>query len=391
MKKVIVIGAGASGIMAAIQAARRKAEVCVLESERKPLKKLLLTGNGRCNLTNMYWDGSVLRTSCLERAYSVINNFDHRQTIAFFEEIGVYTKERGSWVYPISDSAKNVAKLLLHETERLGVKIKTNERVVDISKTQEGFCVKSEGWSYMAERVIVSTGSSASVEGDAYRLSLDTARRFGIKAFHFLPALTALKSPYKELGKCSGVRFDGKAALFVRGSRISETQGQLQLTSYGISGIPVFELSRYAVKGLCSDDEVFLSIDFLPVFDEEELFRLICSQRQGRASSNLKLILCGLLPEKIAEFISSISADSYQTVKNIKDFILPINGYLNADKAQACMGGIDLAALSDSMEAVNCKGLFFTGEAVDVDGSCGGYNLQWAWSSGYVAGRASAL
>ncbi len=391
MKKVIVVGAGASGIMAAICAARAGAQVIVLESERKPLKKLLLTGNGRCNMTNMHWDGQVLRGAHADMAFAIVKNFDHNDAIAFFSEIGVHTKERDGWIYPMSDSAKNVARLLLHEAERLRITIKTNERVSLIEKEGEAFSIETANRRYEADRIIVSSGSSASVNGNAYTISEETAERFGIKRSEFLPALTALRTSDSKICKCSGVRCDGRISLHIDGRCECEKRGQLQFTSYGISGIPVFELGRYAVDGIRQGREVALYADLLPDLDVDELFKLLIAQRKRDPSASLKLILSGLLPEGIAALAQSACGDISDAVGFLKALYIPIDGYLKEDKAQACMGGIDIGELTAACEAKKCRGLYFTGEAVDVDGTCGGYNLQWAWSSGYAAGCAAAI
>lgn len=392
MKKVVVVGAGASGIMAAVRAAECGAEVTVLEQNSKPLKKLLLTGNGRCNLTNICWDETVIRGHAAGRAYSVLKKFDHNNTIDFFNNIGIQIKDRNGWVYPVNDSAAAVAKILLYETERLKIKIKTNQQAVSVDKCDNGrFVVKSTDWEYPAEAVVISVGSIASVDNNGCSLAFDTALKYGIGFYRFLPAITALKSNKKQIAKWSGVRAEGKITLTEGNKIITEKQGELQLKENGISGIPVFELSRYAVDALEDGRNVKLIIDFLPNISKTELSEIIRKEKNRCHEKSDKLILSGLLNEKLAGHILSISSSDKEIIDNIKEYILPITGYGKADKAQACMGGIDLNELTEELETVKLNGLYFTGEAVDVDGCCGGYNLQWAWSSGYVAGNSCAV
>lgn len=391
MKNIIVIGAGASGMMAAVEAAKEGAFVTVLEQNNKPLKKLLLTGNGRCNLTNLHWDDSVLRGQDVEKAYRIVKSFDHNAAVDFFEDIGIRMKDRNGWVYPVNDSAASVAKFLIYEAERLKVKIKTNQEVVSIDKENDGsFTVKTSDWKYAADAVIVSTGSIAGVSDKGALISIKTAEKFDIGAEEFAPALTSLKSGRAGIGKWAGARVDGEIALYSGGALTAKKRGQLQLTEYGISGIPVFELSRYAVVLLRSGKEAHLIIDFLPYLSGEEILRHIAAMRKKYPEKSLRTILYGLLNEKLADVIEVSARLDQDAAEQIKRFKLPLSGYTGADKAQVCMGGVDLGQLDENLESKNCSGLYFTGEAVDIDGTCGGYNLQWAWSSGYAAGHGCA-
>lgn len=390
MKNIIIVGAGASGIMAAIEAAKEGAAVTVLEQNGKPLKKLLLTGNGRCNLTNLYWNGSVLRGRDVEKAYAIVKRFDQNAAIKFFEETGIFVKDRNGWVYPVNDSAASVAKFLLYEAERLKVRIKTNQEVVSITKNDAGrFSVKTKDWVYEADFVVLATGSTASA-GDGALLSLKTARENGIGAESFLPALTALKSDMRGIGKWAGVRVDGEVSLYCGQEMAAKKKGQLQLTEYGVSGIPVFELSRYAVGLINNGKKPYLILDFLPSRSREEISRHINIVIEKYPDKNLKTALSCLLNEKLADVIASFAGSAGKAAEYIKSFRLPLSGFIGCEKAQVCMGGIDISRLDENLEAINCPGLFFTGEALDIDGTCGGYNLQWAWSSGHVAGKACA-
>ncbi len=381
MKKIVIVGGGASGIAAAIFAARRNISVTVLEQASRPLKKLLVTGNGRCNFTNLFWDTDVIRGSNTDRARKIIEGFDELRTIDFFNSLGLQTKCRGSWVYPANDSAAAVAKLMLYECERLKIKLKTNQKVTEVNKIRDGFEVKTTDWSYEADAVIVAAGSNASVADDGYELVYDTAEKHKIKYKQFSPALTALKSDYPRLAKWSGVRAEGKITLINEGKVISEKSGTLQLTEYGISGILVFELGRYEAELVNEGISPTLKIDFAP--DNKDF--LVKAMLDMKSEKSHKLILLGFLNERLADFILSVSKNEEEIIKNVTGFMLPVTGYMGPDKAQVCMGGIDLNELTDFMESKICPGLYFTGEAVDIDATCGGYNLQWAWSSAYAA------
>jgi predicted Rossmann fold flavoprotein len=392
MKEVIIIGAGASGLMAAIQAARGGAHVTILERNEKPLKKLLLTGNGRCNLTNLKWDKPVLRGSNVKRALGIIKKFGPEDVISFFYGIGIYTKDRDGWVYPQNDSASAVAKALLYEAERLKVRIKTNQEVISVGKSSDGgFIINTKDWKYEADVVIFSTGSTASTDGGGCGAAFETAEKYKVFTRKFLPALTGLKSDKPGTGKWAGVRADAEISLFDIDGEIAREKGQLQLTEYGVSGIPVFCLSRYAVGRVYHGKSVSAVIDFLPGHTKEEILSDVKKARVKYPDKSTKTILAGFLSEKLAQVIASNAGSDEEAAELIKKFDLDITGYLGEDKAQLCMGGIDLNDLTDELEAKECKGLYFTGEAVDIDGPCGGYNLQWAWSSGYAAGLACAV
>ena len=390
MKTVIVIGGGASGIMAAITAASNGCDVTVLEAGEKPLKKLLVTGNGRCNFTNFNWtDKTVIRGSNAEKALDIINGFNCDDVISFFENIGLQSKQREGWVYPINDSASAVARLLLYRAQELKIKIKTNQRVQSVEKDEYGaFIVCTQDWEYKCDRVVVSTGSPAQAEASNCGLLLDIAKYFGINYTAFSPAITSLKSNKKGLAKWSGVRTDGEIILMKESEEIARAKGQLQLTEYGISGIPIFEISRYAVQLLEKGDKIDLKIDFMSDIEISKLRKQIYGIKEMYPNRSTKAILLGFLNERLADFIASQSSTLEECISAIKCFCIPITGYMGFDKAQACMGGVDLNALTETLEAKKCTGLYFTGEAVDIDGKCGGYNLQWAWSSGYAAGKA---
>lgn len=387
MKKVIVIGGGASGIMAAIFAAKSGFEVTVLEQNEKPLKKLHATGNGRCNLTNEYWDDSdCLRSDEKNKAYSYVKRFNSEKTRDFFESIGILTKSRGGWIYPLSDSAASVAKALLFEARSCNVKIKTNQRVRNIKKGNDNsFWVEVDGWTYSCDRVIVSAGGPASVNEDGYILIKNIADHFELSYIKQLPALVALKLKNDRLSSWSGVRTDAEVSLYIEGKHIISEKGEVQLTNNGISGIPVFQISRYAVKALVNNQFVNISIDFLPELSEKEIKCFITKIQSRYKDIPLNNVLSGLVPERLAAFIAGTKTE--HTCENLlKNCSFRVTGFGDIKTAQCTSGGIALTEINDSMESVRHPGLYFTGEALDVDGKCGGYNLQWAWSTGWIAG-----
>ncbi len=387
MKKVIIVGGGASGIMAAIFAAKNGFDVTVLEQNEKPLKKLHATGNGRCNLTNECWtDTACLRSDKTDRPFSYIKRFNSDKTREFFKSIGILTKSRNGWIYPLNDSAAAVANALLFEAKSCRVKIKTNQRVLDIKKNNDNsFLVEVDGWTYSCDKVIVSIGGCASVNDDGHTLIKNIADCYGISYIKQLPSLVALKLKNERLSIWAGVRTDASVSLYIDEKYITSEKGEVQLTNNGISGIPIFQISRYAVKALDDHKSVNILIDFLPSYSEKEINSFISKMQSRYKDKPLKNILSGIIPEKLALFITELKTK--QSVDRLlKSCSFKVTGFGDFKTAQCTSGGIALTEINESLEAVKCPGLYFTGEALDVDGKCGGYNLQWAWSTGWIAG-----
>ena len=388
MKKIIVIGGGASGITAAIFAARSGHDVTVLEQNDRPLKKLHVTGNGRCNLTNLNWDDThCLRSEDSKKAYEIIKHFDAEKTIGFFASIGIPVKDRNGWVYPRCDSAAAVAKALLYEAGQNKVRIKTNQKVLGIKRKEGGFSVLTDGWTYECDCVIVSAGSMASVKEDGSFLVENTAKSLDMCFLKQLPALSAIKLKSNKLGVWSGVRIDSTVTLYIEGKKTVSERGELQLTENGISGIPAFQISRYAARAVYEGKSASVRIDFLPEYETEDIDAFVSDIKKRYPEKGLKDILSGLLPEKLASFLVA-KKDNNRVYENIKNIEFAVKGCADIRTSQCASGGIALFEVDENLQSLKCPGLYFTGEALDVDGKCGGYNLQWAWSTGYAAGSA---
>lgn len=419
---VLVAGAGASGMMAAIIAARGGSRVLVLEKKNRPGKKLLATGNGRCNYTNKVQAAECYRSRCRDKAWEIIRSFDETDTVAWFREIGILPGNRGGYLYPASFQASAVLRALEREMDRLGIEIHREEAVEDISlpsrrrerkapeKGQEGraqggrYIVTGSRGRYIADNVIVSTGGMAAPvhgsTGDGYRLLEPLCLRME----PVYPALCSLTVEGKYAKKWAGNRLQGRVSLTADGQILAEELGEIQLVSQGISGIPVFQVSRYAAQALDEDRRVVLCLDSMPDWEEQdilsELHRRIA--RDGRQSAGD--LLEGMLPDrfsgvliersnlKMAERSDGISEKALERLaSNIKRLPVNICGTAGFEKAQVTSGGISLDEIdAHTMEVKSCPGLYLTGELLDVDGICGGYNLQWAWSTGYLAGRAAS-
>ena len=395
-KKVCIVGGGAAGMIAAIMAARNHAAVTILEHNEKIGKKLLATGNGRCNLTNEKQEKMCYHSEHPELLWDILQNFPFEQTLDFFEKIGIYPVSKNGYFYPSSMQASSVQEVLEMEARFLKVKIKCKEHVkeIKISDTKENprFSVVTETWQYPADAVILACGSQASeidgADGSGYTL----AKQLGLKVINPLPALVPLKGKGNYFSKWAGARIYGKIYLQSQNEIVQTEEGELQLTDYGISGIPVFQLSGLAAKLLQHQHSVTLMIDFLPDVTPKELEELLLKRKELCPYKTTKELCIGLFPKKLIEVLVDKKTDLSTLAEKIKKFSMEIVGTKPFSNAQVCQGGVSLEEISPkTMECKKIPGLYLAGELLDADGICGGYNLQWAWSSGACAGKEAAL
>jgi predicted Rossmann fold flavoprotein len=420
---VIIIGAGASGLMSAISAARQGCSVLVIEQKDKAGKKILATGNGKCNFTNLNQDPDCYRCDDSAFAMKVLSCFDVKMTLEFFEELGIYPKNRDGYIYPNSEQASSIVAVLMMECERLKVQFHYNESVKEIRKPHytvvtEAMIIKDDKnsdrkkksavtpeikqYTYHTRKIILATGGCASPklgsDGSGYLL----AKVLGHSIMKPLPALVQLKSPDKYCKTVSGVRTNAVVTVFTESQMIAREEGEILFADYGISGIPIMQVSRFAAKALDKGSKVHLLLDFLPEISQNELLRLLNNRRKQHPHKNLEEMMVGLFNNKLSYVILlEAKLDPYkstralsekeliQLVNQIKEFKMIINDTNSFDNAQVCTGGVPTSEIDrNTMESKYSKGLYLVGELVDVDGTCGGYNLQWAWSSGYLAGMA---
>lgn len=404
MFDIIIVGGGAAGMMAAITAARNGASVCILERKERLGKKILATGNGKCNYTNRMQHSSCYRGS--EEAFikAVLAQFPMEETVAFFKEIGIYPKERNGYFYPHSEQAASVADALEAECHRLGVKIYLEQYVTTVKKEKTIFCVttKSEeqGTKHKSYKLILAAGGMAAKvhgsDGSGYTL----AKAFGHSLIKPLPAIVQLKAQGNFFKTLAGVRTEGHISLFVDEKKVTEEYGELMFTAYGLSGIPVMQVSRFAAEGLSKKKTVTAKLDLFPELPEDALYAEIVRRfKRAKGQHPYEQALIGLLNHKLNYILlkeagleptqtpnDNLEQAAERFIKQVKQFTVIISDTNGFDNAQACAGGVSTKELTVQMESKLVSGLYIVGELADVDGTCGGYNLQWAWSSGYVAG-----
>ncbi|MBO6215678.1 MAG: NAD(P)/FAD-dependent oxidoreductase [Lachnospiraceae bacterium] len=399
---VLVIGGGASGMMASIMAARSGRRVIVIDKNNAVGKKILSTGNGRCNFSNKNVDASYYPDVDGERLERVFERFSLGDTIEFFRQLGIYPVAKDGWLYPICEQARSVRDVLWEEMKHLGVEIITDNKVVGVNQTPGGYIVVCEHGSYDANKCIIATGGLAApkcgCDGDGYRFAQD----LGHTLSYPLPALTSLVCHRNPLRKAEGIRIAAEVRLFVDDRETAVSQGQMQITGGGISGIPVFQISRYASRALYENHTVRAEVRFLPQISAEDMQAELAKRFRKKELSEYQCLI-GLFPDKLIDvllraagcdpdaYASDISVEGIKALEVlIESFPLAISGTGDFYQAQVTTGGVPLLEVDcNTMESTVSPGLYLCGEVLDVDGECGGYNLQWAWSSGALAGMSA--
>lgn len=402
-KRVIIIGAGASGMTAAVFAARQGASVTLLEHRDRVGKKILSTGNGRCNLSNRFQDASCYRSSVPDFPMRVISGFPLEMTLDFFEDLGVITKDRDGYLYPYSGQASAVLDAFRLELEKEGISVVTECEILRIipEKGQGNpYRIETSRGEYGADCVVLATGGKAAPvtgsDGSGYRL----ARQLGHHIIKPLPALVQLRCRESFFRQVAGVRTEAAVTIYADGKKEASDQGELQLTDYGISGIPVFQVSRYAARALDRRARVEAALDFYPGVLPEQTRKLMAQRVLIMQNRRAEDFFTGWLHKKLAllllkcagirgdQRVSRFSEDEICALcQMIHDFRVEIKEVNPFEQAQTCCGGVDVREVNpETMESSLHPGLFLAGELLDVDGICGGYNLQWAWSTGAIAG-----
>ena len=309
MNRIGIIGGGASGIVAAIAAARSDgdAQVFILEQKENIGKKILATGNGRCNLTNEAMDASCYHGEDPEFARNVLKQFGYGETLEFFASLGLFTKSRGGYIYPRSDQAASVLELLEMELRRQKVKIYTGVRVEALKLSAKGFVIRADGQRFPADRVILACGGKASKslgsDGSGYAL----ARSMGHTLSPVVPALVQLKVKKHPFAKAAGVRTDAKVAALLGRQVLAEDTGEMQITAYGISGIPVFQISRHIAKGLYEGKEMKVRVDFLPEMEASQVRKAFNTHLDKCPYATCQEFLTGIFPKKLIPRLLELS------------------------------------------------------------------------------------
>ncbi len=405
--KVAVIGGGASGIMAALMAADNGLKVTLFEKKDRIGKKILATGNGRCNFTNMKMGSGFYY--CEDAAFvdEILNKFSNEDLINFFKGLGLLIKDKNNYVYPYSEQASSVLDVLriaLAEKEK-AININTESEVIDIKHKNDKYVIKTQGNNtYEFDKVIISTGSKSGLSKKETVNGYDLCKSLGLKISKLYPALTQIKCEGLNFKAISGVRSDCIIKAFDKDTLKMEECGEILFTDYGISGIVSFQISHFIVCALDEKKKIKIIIDLLPGLSVDELKTFLEAKMLLHPDLTLEELFTGIVNKKLVFEILKINnlkpkllikdADKDILIKallNIKELSLTPLCVNDFDSSQVTAGGVLTSELTADLEAKSHKGLFITGELINVDGVCGGYNLQWAFSTGAIAGKAAAL
>ena len=394
--EVLVVGAGPAGMMAGISAARRGSNVIIIEQKDIPGKKIYATGNGRCNFTNQYYDSRVFRGEDPQFGYDAYKRFDKDALMGFMRELGVTCRDINGYIYPYNEQAKSVANALLYECKRLGVDIRCSQKALDITQEKDnkinndgGFLVTTDKEVYSCEKIIIAAGGKASpTHGSDGNLN-KVIRKLGHEIILQDPALVPLRFADSSLSLLAGVRCKCRTVLVIDGSETDNESGEIIFNNDNISGIPIMQMSRYAVRALSRGSKVWLELDLVPDMGDADLKGFLETSVEKRSGIFEALGL--VVNDKIAKYICDRIKDTDELIHFLKHFKVEIIGDCGFNKAQVTAGGVNVSQITKDMESKIIRRLFFAGEILDIDGTCGGYNLQWAFTSGYLAGMAASV
>ncbi|MBR2151678.1 MAG: aminoacetone oxidase family FAD-binding enzyme [Clostridia bacterium] len=398
---IAIIGGGASGLAAAISAKRQNnsLSVAIFEANQRVGKKLLTTGNGRCNLGNA---GNLSGRYHGDTAFAerVLNKFTTSNTIDFFNSIGIECIElEEEKLYPMCLQANGVVDQLRFAADEIGVETLIEHRVQKIEHKGNSFIIYVNGTTYTAKKVIIATGGVAAPKsgskGDGYTFLTN----FGHSKTTTRPAIVQVITKTDLTKALAGIKVEGEISLTTKkGSRTEK--GEILFTEYGLSGPPVLQISRMVAE--CGQGDI--SIDLLPDIDFTEVFSILKRRKDILKNRTTDQLLLGFLNKRVGEVVIKSAGISLSTpiaelkekdlkdiTAKIKNFKMTATGTKGFDNAQVTAGGISTKDFNaDTLESKLIKGLYATGELLDVDGDCGGFNLQWAWATGYVAGISAA-
>lgn len=395
-----IIGAGASGMAAALEAAKcPDVQVLLFERQARVGRKLQATGNGRCNLSNLHVDEKGYHGDEPAFASAAMNRFSVENTLQWFEDLGLYTvAEPSGRVYPYSDQANSVVDVLRFALEQENIKLITGFEVRRVKKVENGFLMEENGESYLCQRLIVACGGLAGSKLGGSMSGYQLLRSFGHKATKLRPALVQVKSSWNGCAALKGVRANCHAAIY-RGKQLhSESTGELQFTEYGLSGPVMFEISR----DVCTTREEWVCrLDFLPELSKRQIMEML--QRRRERNFPTEELLTGILHNRLGRVLTKAAGISgglgavqlrrdelERLADTVKCLEVSLTEPLGMDSAQVTAGGIRTEEFDENtMESRIVPGLYACGEVLDIDGDCGGYNLQWAWSSGRLAGTSA--
>lgn len=408
--RIAIIGGGASGLVSAISFAKTlkhqsNVEIVILERLDRVGKKILATGNGRCNLSNLNASEKYYHSTNPKFVKDVLSQFNSKNTIELFESIGLICRiEEDGRLYPYSNQASSVLDVLRMEIQHLGIKEICNFEVDNIKKYKNKFIISStNNQKYEASKIILSTGGNSQPNlgsnGSGYKLLKSLTHT----VMDISPSLVQLKSDSKIVKALNGIKVNAEAKIICNKKVIRKEKGELLFTEYGLSGILILQLST-VIKNFTTES-IKISVDIMPEFEKNKVKEIIQNKVLKEGWKSLDNFFIGILNKKIGQMIlksvgiyplsrkanSLSNSEINKLVETIKDWQFNVTGTMSWNNAQVTSGGVNTEEFnSNSLESKKIKNLYITGELLDVDGDCGGFNLQWAWSTGFIAGKSAA-
>ena len=402
MNKTAIIGAGAAGIMAAVIASENT-RIDLFEKNSKIGKKISVSGNGRCNISNANLSSEDYFTHNLAFVKYVLKRFGFKDFERFCKNIALtLTKDEEGRVYPLSKDARSVITLLEKKLRERNVKIYTNSKIIDIKKQKEGFIIQTESKKYQFyDKVMLAAGSAAASHLGGGVEGYEIARKLGHDIKTLYPSLVQLELNSKTASKMAGVKKYGKISLYIDSEKVQTLKGDILFTNYGVSGLGILDISQKASFALKDKKEVEIGLDLMMEFERAEFENRIKNFCKEFPKYDIETILYSFISPKIAcHFLKDLNIDPKKSAKEInqklikkicyylKDWRFKVKDTHGYRYAEVCGGGIDLSEVNEkNMESKLVKGLYFGGEILDVVGKRGGYNLHFAWASGYLAGK----
>jgi predicted Rossmann fold flavoprotein len=399
LNKIAIVGAGASSLIASIILAKKGLDVYVFEKNTKAGRKILATGNGRCNISNTNLSDEYFFSSNTSFYQYAISQFGFKKFESFCENIGLnLTINENNKVYPMSLQAASVVDVFYNEALEQGVKFHFDSEVTSINHNKK-FVLEVNNKKHTFDKVIIATGSSAMKKLGSSDSGYRFAKNFGHRIINPFASLVQLESDDKSIFKLSGVKQHSHVELFVDKIMTKFQNGDILFTNYGVSGNTILDLSREATTALLEKKDVYISIDLFPNIEKNKLLSILEKKKKILAQKSKEFLLMSFVNKKLIGFLFQRAnidknktfvhqlnkKDLMQIVYHLKSLKVPISGSRGFDNAEVVAGGVDTKEVDNkTMESKLQKGLYFCGEVLDVDGSCGGYNLHWAWASAYI-------
>ncbi|CAM2867444.1 NAD(P)/FAD-dependent oxidoreductase [Hathewaya histolytica] len=404
IKDLIIIGGGASGLVASIIAKDFNSNITLLEGTDRIGRKILTTGNGRCNISNKYINIKRYHSDLDGFGEKVLNQFNNEDTINFFSSIGLPLRTlEGGKMYPLSLQSSAVLDILKLAIEEREINLQLNSKVKNIELKKDIFYIYTEKDILKSKKVLLCTGGKSYVgtgsDGSGYTL----AKNLGHSIINTIPSIVQIKLNHDKLKAISGVKFEGSAEILVEGKSIKKEYGEILFTDYGISGPPILQLSRIA-SSKSESNNMNLTIDMFPQMSKEHLRNFLENHFGAFGYRSIYNCFIGIINKKLIPIflkesgVTDIHKEAYHLtwdekenlLNNLKNWTFEVSGTNTFREAQVTAGGINTKEVDEeTLESKIIPGLYFAGEILDIDGDCGGFNLQWAWSSGVVSSRSA--